>query len=478
MISIPFNFRRREVEVSEEDLLKLDYDIPEYECIESYWLNKPFAKAFITGDEYIVSEPRLSEEELKTLIRLKDVLRVKIFVRDVIQLKKKEEVLFKEVLRELKDEDLKTIGKIWYYIKRDFIGYGKIDPILKDRYVEDVTCSGYGLPVYVYHKAYGSLRTNVVFSKDELDDFVLRLSQLSNVQVSLDHPIADSTLPTGERVHITFKDVVSTRGSTFSIRKSYESPLTPSDLIAFNSVDPELMAFLWLCVEARKNILIIGPTASGKTTLLNAIAMFIPMKSKVVSIEDTREIRIPHENWVPFLAKDFDEMFELLKASLRQRPEYIIVGEIRGREAVVMFQAMSTGHASYATLHAKDVPSAVSRLVNDPINVPPSMFESLDYILTLELRIKGGRIFRRVKGVWEIGFDGGVCYDKVWDEGFCKDVYEDFEILGDPEYVRDELKRRTAFLEALSRRRPNFMEFVKKVEAYVKGSRKEGKAGD
>jgi len=450
-----------------DELLKLDYDLPKFEG-EEYWLNRPFAKAVIREDEYLVVEPPLSDEEKRLLERVRFELRNELLLKDVLQLVNKEKILFDEMVARLKDRPLETVGKIWYYLWRDSIGYGKIDPILRDKNVEDVSCSGYGLPVYVYHRAYGSLRTNVTFSREELDDFVLKLAQKANVQLSLENPIADSVLPTGERVQLTFRSVVSTRGSSFSIRKSAEEPITPIDLIAWGTATPEVMAFLWLCVEAKKNVLIIGPTASGKTTLLNAISMFIPKNAKIVSIEDTRELKLPHENWIPFFAKDFDEMFELLKASLRQRPEYILLGEIRGREAIVLFQAMSTGHASYATLHAGDVRSAVNRLVHDPINVPLAMFESLDYVVVLEMRWSRGRMVRRIRGIWEVFVEDGIETEKVWDGKLNPAVFEEFDYLGTAEEVRREHGRRCDFLRSLMSLRPRMGEFVEHVHEFLR----------
>ncbi len=452
-----------------DELLRLDYNLPKFEG-EEYWLNEPFAKAVIREDKYIIIEPPLSDEEKKLLEKVRFELRNELLLKDVLQLVNKEKILFDEMIERLKDRPLETIGKIWYYLWRDSIGYGKIDPILRDKNVEDVSCSGYGLPVYVYHRAYGSLRTNVTFSREELDDFVIKLAQKANVQLSLENPIADSVLPTGERVQLTFRSIISTRGSSFSIRKSADEPITPIDLIAWGTATPEVMAFLWLCVEAKKNVLIIGPTASGKTTLLNAISMFIPKNAKIVSIEDTRELKLPHENWIPFFAKDFDEMFELLKASLRQRPEYILLGEIRGREAIVLFQAMSTGHASYATLHAGDVRSAVNRLVHDPINVPLAMFESLDYVVVLEMRWIKGRMVRRIGGIWEVFVKDGIETEVVWNGDLNPAVFEEFDYLGTAEEVRRVHRRRCEFLKELTSSRPRMWEFVEHVHEFLRES--------
>ncbi len=442
-------------------LLEIDYGLPEFDCVEEYWLNRPFAKAVIRDDEYLVVEPPLSEEERKLLESVKLELRRDLLIKDVLLLVNKEGLLFDEMMKRLRDKPVEVVGKVWYYLWRDSLGYGKIDPILRDGNVEDVSCSGYGLPVYVYHRAYGSLRTNVTFSKEELDDFVLKLAQKANVQLSLESPIADAVLPTGERVQLTYRSVVSTRGSSFSIRKSAEEPITPVDLIAWGTATPELMAFLWLCVEARKNVLIVGQTASGKTTLLNAMSMFIPKNSKIVSIEDTRELKLPHENWIPFLAKDFEEMFELLKATLRQRPEYILLGEIRGREAIVLFQAMSTGHASYSTLHAGDVESAVNRLVHDPINVPPAMFESLDYVVVLGMRWRGGRVERRVRGVYRMREKE---YEVVDTK---KPDLNDFELIDN---VEEEFERRKDLLKSMVAERPRMAEFFGRINEYVRGN--------
>lgn len=451
-------------------ILRLNYDLPELEGLDEYWLNEPFAKVVIRGDEYIVLEPPLSDEERRLLEKVRLELRNELFLKDVLQLLDKEKILFNEMMKRLRGVSIETVGKIWYYLRRDSIGYGKIDPILRDRYIEDISCSGYELPVYVYHRAYGSLRTNITFSRDELDDFVLKLAQKANVQLSLENPIADSILPTGERIQLTFRDVVSTRGSSFSIRKSAEEPITPIDLIAWGTATPEVMAFLWLCVEAKKNVLIIGPTASGKTTLLNAISMFIPKNAKIVSIEDTRELKLPHENWIPFLAKDFDEMFELLKASLRQRPEYILLGEIRGREAVILFQAMSTGHASYATLHAGDVKSAINRLIHDPINVPSAMFDALDYVVVLHMMWKGGRVVRSIRGIYEVYVEGEIKARTVWDGKLCTSTFENFDCIGTVDEVRREHARRSEFLKNLTPFRPKMQDFVGRIYEFVRGS--------
>ena len=465
-----------------EKVHTIDYVRVDVEACDSYWLQKPFARAVIT-EEYRVVEPELSLEELAFLELVHRKLRERLVLKEGKELENREMLLFREFVKEAKKANLseESVGKVWYYLRREFLGYGKLDPILKDPHLEDISCSGYGLPVYVYHRAYGSLRTNISFEEGELDSFVMKLAQKANTQVSLEKPIADATLPTGERIQVTYRRVVSTRGSTFSIRKVSEEPITPLDLIAWNTVTSKIAALLWLCVDTRLNVLITGSTASGKTTMLNALSLFIPYRVKIVSIEDTREVRLPHENWIPFLAKDADGMFELLKASLRQRPEYLIVGEVRGREAITMFQAMNTGHTTYSTMHAGDAVSAINRLIHEPINVPLAMFDALDLLMVMKMDHVEGRAVRRVKWIYLVELEEGVKVKTVpvfsWDK--AEDYYLELnydavvrrlsEAYGKSEkFVKDEVERRTSFLEHLLDERPRMQELVGKLESYRK----------
>jgi flagellar protein FlaI len=200
----------------------------------------------------------------------------------------------------------------------------------------------------------------------------------------------DATMPDGSRIQMTLSAEVTTKGSTFTIRKFRSDPITPTDLIEYNTMSPELIAYMWMAVENGINALIAGGTASGKTSTLNALALFIPRESKIVSIEETREINLPHKNWIPGVTRvGFGErikdrligeidLFDLMKAALRQRPEYILVGEIRGREAYVLFQAMATGHTTYSTVHADSAKSLIHRLEGKPIEIPRALLQSLD----------------------------------------------------------------------------------------------------
>ncbi len=479
-----FKFRSRsDSDFEMESLLSHSYvEFEEDErVIDSYWLIKPFARAVILEKDYLVIEPELKAAEAVFLEKVHRKLREKIIIKSEEELKNKEKILFNEFLKEARKADFEetSIGRMWYYLRREAVGYGKIDAVLRDPHIEDISCSGYNLPVYVYHRAYGSLRTNIVFEEDELDEYVMKLAQKANTQVSLEKPIADATLPTGERIQVTYRKVVSTRGSTFSIRKVSEEPISPIDLVAWGTLDLRLAAILWMCVDFRLNLLITGSTASGKTTMLNALSLFIPYRVKIVSIEDTREVRLPHENWTPFLAKDAEEMFELLKAALRQRPEYMIVGEVRGREAITMFQAMNTGHTTYSTLHAGDATSAINRLIHEPINVPVAMFDALDLLMVMKIDHISGRMVRRVKNLYMIRLREGIKIETIpvfsWNKKNDAYVEENirplFEKLGricgeSAEFVEEEAERREKFLADLLSERPGMRKLVEEIESY------------
>ncbi|PKK81541.1 MAG: hypothetical protein CVT47_01885, partial [Thermoplasmata archaeon HGW-Thermoplasmata-2] len=276
------------------------------------------------------------------------------------------------------------------------------------------------IPIFLYHRKYESMKSTVIYpTDDELDSFVIKLAQRSNKHVSIAEPILDATLPEGSRLQSTLSKEVSSKGSTFTIRKFRESPFTPPDLVEFNTMSAEMVAFMWLAVQHGSSIMFAGGTASGKTTTLNALSLFIPPQMKIVSIEDTRELNLPHPNWIPGItrsgfgarSKEGEQigeigMFTLLKEALRQRPEYIIVGEVRGKEAYVMFQAMATGHTAYGTMHADSVDSVIHRLEGEPINVPRTMLEALDIIsVQIQTRVGGKRV-RRCKQVIEmVGMD-------------------------------------------------------------------------
>jgi flagellar protein FlaI len=243
-----------------------------------------------------------------------------------------------------------TYNKIFYYLFRDFIGFNEIDPVLRDYFIEDIECNGIDTPVYVIHRVYRNLKTNLRYKDvDKLASFVEKMAQRTGRYISYAQPLLDGTLPDGSRINATYTKDVTSKGPTFTIRKFTKVPWTPTQLIAMNTLSPEMLAYFWILLQYKSSVLIAGGTASGKTTLLNALAFFIPPEARVVSIEDTREINLPRENWLPAVARTSIgigkvgevDLFALLKSSFRQNPDYLIVGEVRGKEAFVLFQGMA-----------------------------------------------------------------------------------------------------------------------------------------
>ena len=319
------------------------------------------------------------------------------------------------------------VEKLLYALRRDFIGYERIDGIKHDVNVEDISCDGYNSRVFVYHSDYEQIISNVSHGEDELDDFVVKLAQRSGKGISKRRPQVDATLPDGSRAQLTLGREVSDHGTNYTIRQFKDVPFTPVDLINWKTFSLEEMAFLWLCIENDKSLIFAGGTASGKTTSLNAVSLFIPSNAKIVSIEDTREVELPQRNWVASVTRpsfsdddggDVDE-FDLLEAALRQRPDYIVMGEIRGEEGRTLFQVMSTGHTTYTTFHADSVGEVLKRFTTDPINVSKTMFTALDLVsIQTSTRVQGDKV-RRNKSLTEINH-----YDAENDEINVQDVYQ------------------------------------------------------
>ncbi len=370
---------------------------------------------------YSVSEPNLSEDDMQQIKRIKQVIEEKIDIPyDSLQTSSAISYL-KNVIDAIViqfgifvPEGKRTIYE--YYILRDFIGFGKLQPLMNDPNIEDISCDGVNIPIFLYHRnpVINSIKTNIVFTtKEELDDFVIRLSQKCGRSISVSDPLSEGALPDGSRVQATLGTDIARRGSNFTIRKFTTDPLTPMHLLASGTVSEKLLAYFWYAMENNVSILIAGPTASGKTSLLNALSLFIKPSLKIVTIEDTPELKLPHIHWVPEVSrhgmlglggKTIGEvsMFDLLKGSLRQRPDYIIVGEVRGEEAYVLFQQMASGHPGLSTIHADSVDKVVDRLTTPPINLPPMLLETLDLIIFIKRIRYRGRYVRRLMEVREV----------------------------------------------------------------------------
>jgi flagellar protein FlaI len=432
---------------------------------EVYPLQEPYVYAAIVKEKetqkirYEVIEPTLQKDEEKYLLEIKSFLMDELDVNlKEIENKEKAENYLKQKIKELvKKYRLKipagAVDKLTYYVIRDFIGYGKIDPLMKDHLIEDISADGVNIPIYVWHRLYESLPTNIIFADPaELDSFIIRLAYLAGKNISIAVPILDASLPEGSRVQLTYGREVTRRGSTFTIRRFKVDPLTISDLIAFKTISSQMAAYLWYLIENRASVMVVGGVACGKTTMLNCLSMFIKPEMKIVSVEDTQEINLPHENWIPSVVRSGfkgDErqsgtitLFDLLKAAVRQRPDYIIVGEVRGEEAYTLFQAMATGHLGMCTMHAESVEAAINRLESEPMKIPKPLIAMTNVIVVMERTEVNGRPARRVSVASEIKQ-----FERTTNEILTEEVFrwnprfDKFAFLGDSPLLEKHMKK-------------------------------------
>jgi len=468
------------------------------EEIEIYPVNEPYAYIRIIYDNishenrYIVIEPVLTDAELELENEIKERLfeTLDINTGDITR-EAAEDLLRRSVYEIIQDYGITLTPvsrqKIVYNIHRSFLGDGLIDAVMHDKYIEDISCDGMNTPIFVYHSNYESLKSNLIYSEvSELDSFVTKLAQRAGKYISIAEPMLDATMEDGSRIQMTLGKEVTAHGSTFTIRKFKDEPITPTDLIEWGTFSPLSVAYIWLAVENGQSCIFAGGTASGKTTSLNAISLFIPPLAKIVTLEDTRELKLPHLNWIPSVTREsFDangkgsiDMYELLRAALRQRPEYILVGEVRGQEALTLFQAMSTGHITYATMHADSVASVVHRLENPPLNVPRNMLNALDLVsVQVQARIGGQRI-RRNKQLIEIldidprtnelitneVFKWHQSTDEIRYSGKSFILEKVMEERGwDEKRMREELKRRQEILEWMRIKKLRYYKDVSRV---------------
>ena len=388
-----------------------------------YTLISPYVSVHIYWDKevgeliYNLEEPILNENEKSLLQTLETSLGEMININVLIQkttesrieyIDKTSRLLIEELALKIQEESYR---KIFYYLFRDFIGLNKIESLMRDYFIEDIECNGVDAPIYIVHRLYRNMRTNIRYdSLDTLSSFVEKLAQRCGKYVSYASPLLDGSLPDGSRVNATYTIDITSRGPTFTIRKFTKIPWTPIQLINNSTISPEMLAYFWILIDYKSNILISGGTASGKTTLLNAIAFFIPPESRVVSIEDTRELNIPRENWLPSVARTAlgqgnageVDLFSLLKNSFRQNPDYVIVGEVRGKEAFVLFQGMASGHSSISTMHADSVDTLVKRLETPPIELSPNLLNTLDCVAIMTHTLINKQEKRKLREIVEI----------------------------------------------------------------------------
>ncbi|MCU4740402.1 type II/IV secretion system ATPase subunit [Natronoglomus mannanivorans] len=451
------------------------------ELVDRYWVDAPFSYIEIVYDpdrhrhEYHTVEPALREDERVLLETLFADIRDPLLYRD--QTTDDVETLLVETIHEHLERygaeiDMATFYRLLYYVHRDFRGYGRLEPVMHDPHVEDISCDGYDLPIFVYHDTYTDIQTNVSFAKADLDRFVVRLAQHSGRHISIGDPMVETTLSDGSRAELALGEEVTPRGSAFTVRKYADDPFTPVDLLNYGTFSVDQLATLWLAIEHNKSLVFAGGTASGKTTSMNAISMFIPPRSKVLTIEDTRELQLYHDNWLSSVTRERVHegtdvtMYDLLRSALRHRPEYIVVGEVRGEEAMTLFQAMNTGHTTYSTMHADSVQTAINRLENEPINVPRSMVQSLDILSVQTLtrlddeRVRRNQVIAEIEGV--DSRTGELDYSTAYEWDSESDTFETTgshvlqEIRDERGWSQDELltelENRRAFLEYVQER--------------------------
>ena len=394
-----------------------------YEIIKKYPLHAPFSYANILYNQeksnyvYFVDEIKLNQEEKRIFNMLHGLVEESLESPST----SKENSDFETHLnRVIHDNEKMFLGnsiigmeKVKYYLKRDISGYGLIDPLMHDVNIEDISCSGTDAPIYIWHRNYDSIPTTIQFYSDEkLNSFISRIVFRAGKHVSSAFPISDLALQGNHRLAVLYQKEVTPKGTSFTIRKFREDPYTIIDLISFGTIDLQIAAYLWLLVEAKMSVIIIGATGGGKTTILNSVAGLVSPDHKIFSVEDVAEININHENWFTLVSRTGFGLsgegeiglYDLIKAGVRHRPDYIIVGEIRGSEAYVMFQAMATGHGGLCTMHADSLESASKRLQQKPMDIPPAYISLMNCAVVVK-RVKDnatGQSSRRVISVSEI----------------------------------------------------------------------------
>jgi flagellar protein FlaI len=400
-----------------------------FKIAEKYPLYEPFAHVAIaqnpkTGEyKYILDELQLDPLERSVYQRILEILLAEIE-------SPKEEIadprkFFADEAKKIVDKYRISLGwlpdvswyKILYHAERDLVGFSSIDPLMRDPNIEDISCDGVQRSVYVWHRNYESIETNIQFENDEeLDNMVVKLVHMAGKHVSSAFPIVDASLPGKHRLAVCYRREVTPFGTAFTIRKFREDPFSIIDLINIGTFSEEMAAYFWLCLENRSSIMVLGGTAAGKTTALNALACLIKPGSKIITIEETAELNLPHENWISFISRQSYglggnaigevALFDLVKTSMRHRPDVLIVGEVRGQEAYVLFQALATGHGGMCTMHAENLDSALKRLTQKPMDISPAYLPLMNIILSIQrvhlVKNNERKAFRRVLNVNEI----------------------------------------------------------------------------
>jgi len=418
-----------------------------YRVLETYWIHNPLARVKIVSVEgnlkYVTEEAELSSEEDEAYKKLVSLITKELSSPETLDVDPNAYILSearrlaKKYKRSLGKFSEKSWEKIYYYVVRDLAGYGDLDVLMNDPNIEDISCNGLGKPIYVWHRKYESIPSNIKFTDETAyDNFIVKLAHMGDKHISSAHPMLDAMLPGRHRLAATFRREVSTFGSSFCIRKFRTDPFSIIDLIEMGTIDKKLAAYFWVLLENKMSMMIIGGTGAGKTSTLNALLSLVKPNDKIVTVEEIAELNTFHENWVQLTSRQgfrfgaTDQasisLFDLVKLSLRYRPDYIIVGEVRGEEAYALFQAVATGHGGICTMHADSLDHAAKRLTSEPMNVAEvyvPLMNTCIYISRVELpKKKMGLAFgRRARNVWEILEYGK--YNLISEWSPTKDVF-------------------------------------------------------
>ncbi|RLG63557.1 hypothetical protein DRO02_05935 [archaeon] len=432
--------------------------------------------------EYNLAISGLTPDERKILKDLLNKHMLSFEVREGEAIFEAKERLIEEIEQELFQMKLPPTvdaNKIVYFARRQISGYAEIYELLKDDEVEEIAINRPNAPIFIIHRKYGNLKTNLILSESQLHSLALRIATICGKRITYADPIIDGRLPTGDRVEMVFGKKY-TEATTISVRKFIKEPLSLLDLIRLDTINCEIAAYLWLLVDLDANFMICGKPASGKTTFMNALLSLIPPEKRIITLESLPELKLSHENWLPLYYRDEESELQLFAEALRQRPDYFVIGEIRRPfEAVTWVQALSSGILGMTTMHSESTREVVRRLMSEPIRLSPTQIAGINVILTLKSYPEKARIYRRVFMIEEI-----LGTDERGEHIINQPVYEyrsRFEKIYDSEVlvrlnkaspypvnIEEELEERERFLSKLLAEKVDFMRFRRCVVEFTR----------
>lgn len=460
-------------DLKDQDEINIIYPIGDPLFVHVYGTEK-------TGYKYNAVEPELDSESKELFEEIQEFIFEKAAYQEASEDPDKLKDLIEDSVEEFvekesngflfsRDLSKERIRRVRYRLIRDLADLGPIEPLMRDPYIEDIYVVGLE-PVKLVHKIFDEMTTNLQFENmEKLDEYLVNLGDRVNVSVNASDAIFDTAMPDGSRLNIIYPDDVSIKGPSFTIRKFEETPLTMPQIIKWNTFSTRMGAYMWLAMEHGMSVIVSGETASGKTTTLNSMLPFIPHDNKVYSVEDTAEVQPPQETWQQMIIKESEdeeisvEYFDLIKASMRSRPDALLVGEIRGEEGNIAFQAMQTGVPVMSTFHAASVHKLIQRMSGDPINVPLHFFPNLDFVVIQQAVYVGGEFLRRMLALTEItGYLREQDSVEVREIFSWDPVHDDFDFRG--KFNSDVLEEKIAPLMGFSEKREIYLELERRAK--------------